>query len=372
MVCLTSNEFRDRLRHVGTIKPSPVVLVSDRPTGPLVSLDDYRHEMADRRVESIGKPGIYLDQSETGAGKTHADIAAFRLAGRSLSIQPTHKNCEEVVTALRAQGLDAVAYPARKTSGKTPNCWNVDADAAERMGLSPAAAVCPLCRDKKRCAESGYLAFLKEAERARISVATHARAIHAGLPGLAQGRDFISVHEDAVDVLVPKLDIGAERLFLARDIVGRMLDEPRYLDWFGDSMGVDIEGNTVADVEKQKRRTKLHEFVTHFANVIDYLIQVATEADAIQGIELPSTMPAPPGTESLLFRVSRDLKADFGTKPIWSFLLYTATGEFHREGVVSNEQRYQSGDGNTLAAGRKNDLHDPAESAALEGDCLVI
>lgn len=372
MVCLTPSEFRSRLRFLEPVVPNPVVLVSERRTGPTIKLEDYRQDMADRRIESIGKPGIYLDQSETGAGKSHADMAAFRMAGRSLSVQPTHENCAEVVAACRLQGLDAVAYPARKTRGKDQNCWNDDANAAERMGLSPTSAICPYCSKYASCSESGYLAQIKQADAASIAVATHARAKHAGLAQLAEGRDFVSIHEDAVDVLVPQLDLPAERLEVARSIVERLLVDPYWLNWFGDNFGVDLEGNIVTDVEKEERRTKLFEFFTHLANVIDHVIEIASATDSVQSIEPPHTLPVPPGAHNLLFRISRDLKADFGTKPIWPLLLFTATGAFHHEGVVTHEQRRQIGRGDALAIGRENDLHDAAKSSTSEGDVVVV
>ena len=38
------------------------------------SLSGYRDELSRTRVESIGHPGVYVDRSATGAGKTHADM----------------------------------------------------------------------------------------------------------------------------------------------------------------------------------------------------------------------------------------------------------------------------------------------------------
>lgn len=365
MVCLSASEFRARLRHAETIKPPPVALISERPTGVVVELDDYRQQMADRRVASLGKPGIYLDESPTGAGKSHADLAAFRLARRSLSIQPTHENCEEVVAALRMEGLNAVAYPGRHTGGEGQNCWNTDADLAEAMGLSPTAAICPFCREYKHCSEFGYLAGIKRADEAKIAVATHARAIHAGLQGLAKGREFISIHEDADGVLVPLVSIPADRLEVAREIAGRLLNDPSYLDWFGDNTDVDDEGHTFTNLEKAERRNAVFEFVKHLADLIDHLIQTATETDSIQSIALPNTMRVPPGTSRLLFQVSRELKADFGKKPVWPLLLYSASGHFHREGVLAHEQQAQSqGGANAFTSRGENDCDDSPQSSA--------
>ena len=67
--------------------------------------------MTTARLESVHKPGIYLDRSPTGAGKTHADIQLCEAAGTSLTIVPSHANCQETELLYREHGLDAAAYP---------------------------------------------------------------------------------------------------------------------------------------------------------------------------------------------------------------------------------------------------------------------
>ena len=67
--------------------------------------------MTKRRLESVNKPGIYLDRSPTGAGKTHADIQLCKAVGKSLTVVPSHANCQETELLFREHGLNAAAYP---------------------------------------------------------------------------------------------------------------------------------------------------------------------------------------------------------------------------------------------------------------------
>ncbi len=341
MPCLTPAEFHARLRHFTTIAPPSVLLESRRSTAPVVELDHYRQQMADRRVESVGKPGIFLDQSPTGAGKSHADLAAFRVAQRSLSIQPTHENCEEVVQEVIANGLEAVAYPGRftKTSKKgSQNCWNPDADAAESMSLSVAAAICPLCPEKKRCLEVGYLNAVQKAKASRVAVGTHARAIHTGLAELSDGIDFVPVHEDVISVLLPQISIPAESLNVARQVLHMVLNDPRWLDRFDTVWMVNSDGaTTIKDEPRTSRRDAQYEFLMHMASVCDDLIATAAAAQFSQSVKSAMSQPEPVGIHSLLFHASREFGANFCGKPVWSVLLLAATGSYLRLGVITDD-----------------------------------
>ncbi len=363
MARLTPSEFRARLRFVTTIEPSPVVLVSERPTGPIVELEAYREQMADRRVESLGKPGIYLDQSPTGAGKTHADMAAFRSAARSLSVQPTHENCEEVVEQLCEAGLDAVAYPGRFAGGLAQNCWNDDADAAESMSLSVASAICPFCPETKRCLESGYLALVRQANAARVAVATHARAKHMGLAALSEGRDFASIHENGADVLLPQKKIWAASLIAARDVLRVVLNDPRWLDRFGPATTVDDDGKTIKDEKTTSWRDHLYAFLKHLADICDDLLKAAAETDGCQNFVPTTTLPKPAGVENVLFRASRETKTDFDGEPVWAVLLTVATGDFLRIGVLNYDRRQAISIEASEPVGEQDDCGDVLQSS---------
>jgi len=67
--------------------------------------------MSQTRVGSIDYPGVYLDASPPGAGKTCADLPAAARAGTSLVVVPTHQNCREVAEQFQAADLLAEAYP---------------------------------------------------------------------------------------------------------------------------------------------------------------------------------------------------------------------------------------------------------------------
>lgn len=364
---LTPDEFLDRLQLVATVEPEPVAIVAEQPTGPVVELDNYRTEMAKRRLATTGKPGYFLDTGPTGSGKSTADLAAFATAGRSLPIQPTRQNCEDVVSDCLASGLEAAAYPGRFSKGESQNCWNFQADAAERIGLCVVRAVCNAgCEHRGECAAGGYLGQVAAANAARVAVATHARAIHTGLAALSEGRDFITVHEDSIDVLCPQAAVPAVMLESARDVLHRLLNEPRWLNGFGPAVTVGDDGETlIPDDRKTERRDAQYQFFCHLADVVDRLIELAAQTSDANELPDGNTMPEPPGTQAVLFRICRELKVNFGGKAVWSLLFYTATGEFFREGVLIHELNANCRDTNRDKSGRQSDLShatEPAES----------
>jgi hypothetical protein len=137
---------------------------------PMRSLDEYRQQIGQSRIESVGTPGIYLDTSPTGSGKSHADRKAADMAGTSLTIEPTHKNCEQTESDYQKHGLDAAAYP--KLDGKS--CQNLDeAERALKHGLTVSGAVCVGCSFRDSC---DYRHDLEIAENSPHRIATHHRA----------------------------------------------------------------------------------------------------------------------------------------------------------------------------------------------------
>ena len=141
-----------------------------RGEGPARLLEDYRRDLEDARLRSVDVPGIYLDTSPPGAGKSFADVPAMNRAGSSLTVLATHKACEEVVQVLCSLDTLATAYP--KLSAE--NCQNfTEANAALDVGLSASAAVCPTCLHHNAC---NYRDQMGEAEAAAHAVATHRRA----------------------------------------------------------------------------------------------------------------------------------------------------------------------------------------------------
>jgi hypothetical protein len=56
----------------------PVTVCPEPEPINLMSIEDWRQRMVRGRIESLTKPGNYLDRSPTGAGKSWADLGAIR------------------------------------------------------------------------------------------------------------------------------------------------------------------------------------------------------------------------------------------------------------------------------------------------------
>lgn len=172
-----------------------------QPPPPPRPLGDYRDELARVRVESVGNPGVYLDTSPTGSGKTTADIPAVAAAETSLTVLPTHKHCGDLQEAYTQYGLNAEAYPQLNKN----TCQNLDeATRAIDAGLSASTAVCPTCACAYQCE---YRSLLEAAEGAAHRIATHQRA-RMGFVAIAEGRRIIMVHENPVNLLRPLEEIA--------------------------------------------------------------------------------------------------------------------------------------------------------------------
>lgn len=363
----TPAEFLDRLRIVATIKPEPVAIVSEQPEGPSVSLADYRNELHQSRLESVGQPGLFYDSSPTGSGKSTADIGAFQIAGRSLCVQPTHENVAEVVKDCLSAGVDAAAFPGRFTGGEKQNCWNTAADAAQTLGFNAVAAICNAkCEHRGQCAQSGYLAEVEAATAARVAVGTHARALHTGLASLAKGRDFIAVHEDCLDVLIPQMAVSARDLLAAQVVLKRLLTDPEWLDRFGEAFTLDSDGETwIPDERRTERRDRQYQFCLHLANVTDRLIGLAEATGKTAELFVGEPVKEPPGVQPLLFELSQESAGDFIDKDIWPLLFAVASGRFYTLGVVINERNRDKAE---TKSDRKNDRPDAAKSTATGCD----
>ena len=180
------------------------------PTGQCRSLDDWRQEAATRRAAAISQPGLHLDRSPTGSGKTHATITALQRASSSLTVLPTHANVAERVAEMRSLGVDAVAYPEL-----TPeNCQNYDrASDAQSLGLVAGAAVCPGCEFKDGCA---YRAAVNVASQADHRVATHERLRRSDRT--ADGAAVVVVDESPESVVAPSLSVPAKQITAVQNL----------------------------------------------------------------------------------------------------------------------------------------------------------
>lgn len=309
-------QLLDGLRQTLTVVSPPAdlpILEVPQDERPVIDLDEYRQQMATRRLEAWERGGVYLDRSSTGAGKTHADIVlaerAAQAGQRSLVVLPTHANCREVVedlASLTNGGINAAAYPKRNTDPKDGdglvNCQNSWADKVESLGLPVLLTACVSCDDRGTCQQHGYLGQLATAKEATVAVATHARASCDGT-NLANGRDLILVHEDPRSILVPQTSVERKDLVLAADLVNHILSDPRELDR--------LDGRDEID---------------------DWLRQLVTWLDQVSGltgsanetVRLPVIGPRPKGVENQVYQAMK--RRDCWTGG-WRGILAAASGE---------------------------------------------
>jgi len=236
------------------------------------SLDDWRAEMSRSRVGSIDHPGVYLDTSPAGSGKTYADMPAAARAGSSLIVVPTHQGCREVAEQFQAADLLAVAYP--ELSKETCRAYETAVRAIE-SGLAVAAAVCPGCLFRPTC---DYQAELAAADEAAHRIATHQRAVFA-LEGLAKGRRYIAIHEDAISVIRPTAESASTLGFSA---VVRVADEA---------------GQTA----KARGDDAQRHFFWRLGEIAQAIGERLGDATDTAPIDLPGPVAAPKGADAALF-----------------------------------------------------------------------
>jgi hypothetical protein len=195
----------------------PVVVETLPDRGPARDLTEWRQEVAVERALALRMPGLHLDRSPTGSGKTFATTQAIIDAikktqreaeyddsvvpiTRTLTVLPDHANIRERVQEMIAAGLDAAAYPARDET----TCGNLEpVRRAEGMGVTAGAAVCPLCPLRDTCL---YNQQLKRAEQADHAVATHER-LRLSPGSLTKDRQVIVIDETPEPVLAPMISV---------------------------------------------------------------------------------------------------------------------------------------------------------------------
>ena len=241
------------------------------PPPAIRRLDDYRSDLARVRVKSVSNPGVYVDTSPTGAGKTYADMPAAAEAETSLTVLPTHKNCREVEEIYSRSGLDAAAYPelTRKT------CQNYDeATKAIDAGLSASGAVCPACPFKDEC---DYRETLETAEAARHRIVTHKRA-EASLAKLAEGRRYVTIHENPTDLLRPVAEVSCG--------LDKVVEVARY----------------AKDVARGDNEMTLYHFFWRMESEALNLIEKLLRIDDTTPLCMPSPIGPPPVIDRRLYR----------------------------------------------------------------------
>ncbi|MCG2684363.1 MAG: DUF3854 domain-containing protein [Planctomycetales bacterium] len=182
-------------------------------------LEDWRRDLAAARLESVGTPGICLDRSPPGAGKSTADLPAMEAAGTSLTVVPAHYNCRETEAVYAGAGLAAAAYPQLSEG----TCQNItEALAALGCGLAASQSVCPDCKFRNDC---DYQTTMKAAEASPHRITTHARAA-LSFEQLAAGRSYVAIHEDAAGLLRPTKEIR-----VGFEVVARVAEQAKNTAW---------------------------------------------------------------------------------------------------------------------------------------------
>jgi hypothetical protein len=177
--------------------PLPIRESMQTPQGPARDLGEWRQEVAAARLASVNTPGLHLDRSQTGAGKTYATVEAIRQASRSLTVLPTHQNVRERVAEMQAAGIPAVAFPEL-----TPDtCQNYgEASRAQAAGLPVGRSACIGCKFKTGCE---YRRQAAAAQKADHRVGTHERLIRA--PSVATECSVVVIDEKPAGVIRPSL-----------------------------------------------------------------------------------------------------------------------------------------------------------------------
>lgn len=306
----------------------PKVYIPPTDVREVIGLEQWRLQLASDRVESLEQPGVYLDSSPTGSGKSFADKSAIRQATKSLVILPTHDNCREHERELRDEGLNAKAYPERTEQ----NChWVDQCKRAESLGLAAQATVCQVCLTPRRgqtC--KGYIPQIIEAGDADIAIATHKRATMRGLSNLSKDREFVAVHEDAVDLLRPTETITFRDdddvdLAVIESLLREKLNNPKFLN------------------RTNNNSTAQHLWLNHLLTCIENLRRQYRDTDTTCSMELEPGIPKPPGTDMLLYQLLRGPVRSKALRVVMSL----AAGELDSLNMVVNNFQKDGGDRQT-------------------------
>ena len=177
------------------------------PNEDVVELDNWRKELVESRLNSLGNIGkIYFDGSSTGAGKSTADIAAIKAAKSSAIFLPTHDSCDEEAAKLVKQGLSAAAHPPMNS--ETCLKFGTKANPGVAMlallsGLNVGKCICTSCEFAKNCE---YQKRRELARNADHTIATHARASLTHFES-AKDKPVIFIHEDVTSLFRPVVKV---------------------------------------------------------------------------------------------------------------------------------------------------------------------
>ena len=215
---------RRELLSVDTKKKSPAVRVepAQETSSELVAIEQYRRDIVQALADVVldGKPGFKLLRGDPGTGKTYAVSRTVARYSGGITSVPSHELAAEVVEQLRAAGADAAAYPRLDET----TCANFEtASRAQAAGLSAPATVCGSCPLIDQCRESGYLALVKQAQRATHKVVTHARLARSAAR-LLEKASYVVLEEDPSAVLAPMVSATRRQLERVGDLAATFAD----------------------------------------------------------------------------------------------------------------------------------------------------
>lgn len=195
----------------GKIQYSPTEVESfGEPSGNHIEIDDYRGKLAEHYLGVLGKPGVYLDRTVVGGGKTYQGYRAAARCKSSLHVIPTHAIKEQMVQALvRISGIpdsEVAAFPERSES----NCQRWEkVQKLYRLGISIPSALCSTCEFRTGCP---HLSEKDKAESAPHSIGTMARMEERQLARVGASKEFVKIDENAINLLRPCVKVPAENV----------------------------------------------------------------------------------------------------------------------------------------------------------------
>jgi hypothetical protein len=305
-------------------EPDPVEL-------PVISIDEWRSQMAKSRLESLKQPSaFYFDGSPTGAGKSTADLAAMKLHGDSVTIVPTHDGVAEVVQNLQEEGLSTAAFPP--INAETCQRFGTDKrpGVAQNAGLNVGEALCPECKFAKNCT---YQILREKARTARHSVCTHARASSSAFDAIGD-RSLVFIHENCIDLLRPTVRVAGSR---------KNPGEPCLADLVAVRQVAQHASLLVSTWRDEKKITFFAALLQATEELANHLQPEQEETgdappDQPRAVRLPlrDPLPRPQRCDSVLFRAMEDI----GVKPHGNALqlcLGHACGELHALALVTDD-----------------------------------
>ena len=257
----------DQKVDISSLELNPVLPKRSKYQEPdlqIVPLEEYRSQMADNRLNVIGKAGVYLDRSPTGAGKTYNHIEACRQVDNALFIVQSHKTARELEEAMQEGGIPAVSFPDLNED----TCQNyAAAEKALNIGLNVGETVCVGCPFSQGCT---YQSEMKLAGKAKYRIATHQR-FTVSMRKLSEGAEYIAIEEDARNLVKPTQTYHISKLRPVKQ-------------WLQDAKYWASEDN---DPER-------HAFISHLLEWLEHIEQVGRAAEeTLFDYHKPSGYPHP-------------------------------------------------------------------------------